>query len=78
MPTSRPAGYTPRVDLIVNGEPRRVENVATVQDLLRELGVDARQVAVEVNLEVVPRARHAFHPLRGGERVEIVSFVGGG
>ncbi len=64
--------------LTVNGEPREVQDGATVLSLLEELGVARERVAVEVNLEVVRRARHADHPLRDGDHVEIVSFVGGG
>ncbi|MDQ3266072.1 MAG: sulfur carrier protein ThiS [Myxococcota bacterium] len=64
--------------LTVNGEPREVQDGATVLSLLEELGVARERVAVEVNLEVVRRARHAEHPLRDGDHVEIVSFVGGG
>lgn len=64
--------------LTVNGEARDVKDGATVQSLLEELGVMRERVAVEVNLEVVRRARHAEHRLRDGDTVEIVSFVGGG
>ncbi|MCA9269246.1 MAG: sulfur carrier protein ThiS [Planctomycetales bacterium] len=64
--------------IICNGEPRRVEIGATVADLLGELGLEARHVAVEVNLEVVPRAQHAARVLADGDRLEVVSLVGGG
>ncbi len=64
--------------LTVNGDERAVEGVSTAGDLLRVLGIDPERVAVEVNLDVIPRARLATHPLREGDRVEIVSFVGGG
>ena len=46
--------------------------------LLRELDVTQPHVAVEVNLEVVPRARHAETMLRDGDRLEVVTLVGGG
>lgn len=64
--------------LTVNGEPREIRDDATVRSLLEELGVVAERVAVEVNLEIVRRARHAEHRLRPGDKIEIVSFVGGG
>lgn len=66
------------MQLIVNGEARDVPGIATLADLLHALALDSARVAVEVNLQVVPRARHATHPLREGDRIEIVSFVGGG
>jgi thiazole synthase len=64
--------------LTVNGEPRSLSSPLTVAELLRTLGRDSSQVAVEVNLEVVPRARHAEHLLHKGDKVEIVTLVGGG
>ncbi len=62
----------------VNGQPREVADGATVASLLDELGVARPQVAVELNLEVVPRARHAETELHDGDRLEIVTLVGGG
>jgi len=66
------------VKLTVNGAAHEVADGSMVLDLLLALGVDPPRVAVEVNLEIVPRARHALHLLRDGDRVEVVSFVGGG
>lgn len=65
-------------DVIVNGEPHAIEEGSSVADLLRALGLDAQQVAVERNREIVPRAAHAQTPLTPGDRLEIVTFVGGG
>jgi len=62
----------------VNGEPRDVESGATIERLLAALGVDKRRIAVEKNREIVPRAEHATTPLVDGDRVEIVTMVGGG
>lgn len=64
--------------IVVNGETREVANVTTVADLLAELDLNVRHVAVEVNLELVPRARHAERVLREGDELEIVTLVGGG
>lgn len=61
----------------VNGEPREVA-AATVLALVEELGLDARKVAVERNLEIVPRSLHGTTALAEGDRVELVQFVGGG
>ena len=61
----------------VNGEPREVA-AATVLALVEELGLDVRKVAVERNLEIVPRSLHATTALVEGDRVELVQFVGGG
>ena len=64
--------------LVVNGQERRVADGLTVRELLDHLEVPAGRVAVEVNLEVVPKARFAEHRLADGDRLEIVTFVGGG
>jgi sulfur carrier protein len=61
----------------VNGEPREVA-AATVLALVEELGLDVRKVAVERNLEIVPRSLHAATALADGDRIEVVQFVGGG
>jgi len=61
----------------VNGEHREVE-AATILALVEELGLDVRKVAVERNLEIVPRSLHATTALTDGDRVELVQFVGGG
>ena len=64
--------------IFVNGESREVPDGATLADLLDELGLETRHVAVEVNLELVPRAAHAEHRLTDGDRLEVVTLVGGG
>ena len=62
----------------INGEQRVVEAVATVADLVAALGLETRKVAVEQNLEIVPRSLHGATPVHDGDRFEIVTFIGGG
>ncbi|AMV16881.1 sulfur carrier protein ThiS [Planctomyces sp. SH-PL14] len=62
----------------VNGEPREVAAGTTVGDLLQELGKNPKFLAVERNLELVPRTEHASTPLQDGDALEIVTLVGGG
>lgn len=62
----------------VNGESREVAAGSTVAALLSELGVTQPHVAVELNLEVVPRAEHRETVLREGDKLEVVTLVGGG
>jgi sulfur carrier protein len=62
----------------VNGERREVPDGATIAGLLRELDVTQPHVAVEVNLELVPRAQHAQTTLHPGDQIEVVTLVGGG
>ncbi len=62
----------------VNGEPRDVPEGASVSDLLELLEIRVAHVAVERNLRVVPRAQHADTRLAPGDRLEVVTLVGGG
>lgn len=68
----------PTINLRVNGEHRRVRDGLTLADLARELGLAPEKVAVERNLEVVPRSTLAQVTLVDGDDIEIVTFVGGG
>jgi thiamine biosynthesis protein ThiS len=66
------------LNIVVNGEERRVPGPATLLDLLAHLGLDARTVVVELNREIVRRPRLGETPLADGDAVELVHFVGGG
>jgi sulfur carrier protein len=66
------------IEVVVNGQPRSVPQGTTVAGLIEELGLADRRVAVERNREVVPRAEHASTPLAANDRLELVTFVGGG
>jgi sulfur carrier protein len=66
------------MNIQVNGKGREIAAGSTVANLLGELGVTQPHVAVEVNLEVVPRAEHRDTILNDGDRVEVVTLVGGG
>jgi sulfur carrier protein len=65
-------------EIMVNGMKRRVEAGTTVAALVDALGYGDRPVAVERNHEVVPRAQHVSCLVESGDRIEIVTFVGGG
>lgn len=62
----------------VNGEEREVDDGVSLSQLLDTLGIERSRVAVEVNAQIVRRARHAEVQLKPGDQVEIVTFVGGG
>jgi sulfur carrier protein len=66
------------IKIEVNGKPRTVATGSTVASLLQTLELDPRTLAVERNLELVPRAQHAATPLAPGDRLEVVTLVGGG
>ena len=62
----------------LNGQPREIAPGTSVASLVAELQLDARYLAVERNRELVPRAEHASALLAAGDRVEVVTLVGGG
>ncbi len=66
------------VNIFVNGEPRCVAPRTTIAQLLDTLRLDSRALAVELNLDVVPRGQHAQRVLCESDRLEIVTLVGGG
>jgi sulfur carrier protein len=66
------------VRLTVNGEAREAPDGASIAALVGLLGLDRRKLAVERNLEIVPRSLYAATALVDGDRIEIVAFVGGG
>jgi thiamine biosynthesis protein ThiS len=66
------------MNLTVNGETRAMEGAPSVAVLVAALGLDGRKVAVERNLEIVPRSAYDATQLEDGDRIEIVHFIGGG
>ena len=66
------------MQIVLNGEPRALAPETSVAGLLKELGIDPRKVAVERNLEIVPKSTFETTALGDGDRLEIVHFIGGG
>jgi thiamine biosynthesis protein ThiS len=64
--------------LVINGEDRTVEGPLTLSKLVEQLGMKSDRVAVELNLDIVPREQWVGTQLAEGDRLEIVHFVGGG
>jgi sulfur carrier protein len=69
---------TASIAIEVNGETRQVPDGASVAELLALLGLAAPKVAVERNLEIVPRSAWGSTRLAPGDRLEVVHFIGGG
>ena len=64
--------------VVVNGRDQEVPDGSTLATLVEQLGLSGRPVAIEQNRRVVPRAQHAATALADGDRLEVVSLVGGG
>ncbi|WP_395329634.1 sulfur carrier protein ThiS [Novosphingobium sp. BL-8H] len=66
------------ISLTVNGEPRRIASGSSIADLVADIGLDPKKVAVEHNGEIAPRSTLGDVLLSDGDVLEIVHFVGGG
>ncbi|UJJ30054.1 sulfur carrier protein ThiS [Halopseudomonas maritima] len=66
------------MQILLNGEPHQLDQPLTLSALIDELGLTGKRLAVELNLEIVPRSQHADTRLSEGDRVEIVHAIGGG
>jgi sulfur carrier protein len=66
------------IEIVLNGEKRQVPEGLSVSGLLAHVGIVADRVAVELELEIVPRGKWAATPVLDGAQVEVVHFVGGG
>ena len=64
--------------IVMNGQAREIEPGTTVARLIESLKMQPRYLAVERNFELVPRTRHAQCVLEDGDKLEIVTLVGGG
>ncbi len=66
------------MEIVVNGEQRQVPDSYTAAQLVEAMGLSGQRVAMEVNLEIVPRSTYDSHALQPGDRIEVVHAVGGG
>lgn len=67
------------MQIFYNGQPRTLaDSTRTIADLIQELGLRPQLVAVEVNGDLAPRGKHAEFSICEGDRIEVVTLVGGG
>jgi len=64
--------------IYLNGETREITPDTTISELLAELGYNGKRLAIEVNAEIIPRSVHPDFALSEGDRVEVVTAIGGG
>jgi thiamine biosynthesis protein ThiS len=76
--STNPVSMGPTLTITVNGESRTIQPGATVIDLLEEMGLSSGRVAIERNLEILPRDQWPTTIIQPNDRYEIVHFVGGG
>jgi thiamine biosynthesis protein ThiS len=66
------------ISITLNGEPRTIDHGLSIAELAEVIGLNPKKIAVERNLEIVPRSTLSTVILRDGDVLEIVHFVGGG
>ena len=66
------------MEITVNGELRQISGNSNIVQLLREMNLLGKRLAVEVNLEIVPRSQYEQYLLKENDRIEIVHAIGGG
>ncbi len=66
------------MNITLNGDARAIPDGLSVDGLLRHLGIESKKVAVERNLEIVPKSAFQATEVAEGDRLEIVAFIGGG
>jgi len=66
------------ITVSVNGVTRQLPDGASVFHLVSELDLVGKRIAVEVNLDIIPRTAHATTVLKNGDRIEVVHAIGGG
>lgn len=66
------------MNIQLNGEPREVVEGTTLEQLLAQLEMSRQRIAVEINLDIIPRSQYGGTELKPGDRVEIVRAIGGG
>lgn len=66
------------MQITINGEPQNLSTISTIAELMAQLGVELRGVAVEQNQRIVPKSRYAETTITEGDAIEIISFIGGG
>lgn len=66
------------MNIVLNGKQQLVTDQCTISDLIAQLGLTEKRLAVEVNLDIIPRSQHSQHQLSADDKVEIVHAIGGG
>ena len=64
--------------IIVNGEELLLLEGSNVQDLIAQLGLTNKRIAIEINEAIIPKSKHQSHLLKNHDRVEVINAVGGG
>jgi len=66
------------LDIILNGESKAIKTDSSISDLIQLMDLGEARIAVELNLDIVPRSEHSTTTLKEGDTLEVVHAIGGG
>lgn len=72
------SGINQMITIILNGKDKQIDNSSSIEQLLKNLNLENKRLAVEINENIVPRSEFNSHILKDADKVEIVQAIGGG
>ncbi|MBT4837547.1 MAG: sulfur carrier protein ThiS [Methylococcales bacterium] len=66
------------MNIILNGTPKNMSNVFYVKDLITELNLSGKRIAIEINEEIIPRSNYSSQKITDGDTIEVIHAIGGG
>ncbi len=66
------------MQIIINGEEKEINSDISIDKLIEVLNIDSKKIAIECNLEIIPRSEYSTTIISDGDKLEIVHFIGGG
>ena len=66
------------MNIILNGEAKQLDDNTYLNQLIEQLNIEGKRIAVEINQEIMPKSEHATYKIKDGDNIEIVHAIGGG
>tara|TARA_Y100000768_G_scaffold358561_1_gene314463 strand:- start:3256 stop:3456 length:201 start_codon:yes stop_codon:yes gene_type:complete len=66
------------MNILLNNKPVKIFDGSTIEKLLEQKNIQEKYFAVEINRKVIPKSKHGSHVIRDGDKVEIITAIGGG
>ena len=66
------------MNITLNGKPELLDEGTCLSQLIKELNIEGKRIAVEINQQIIPKGEHATHVIQDGDIIEIVHAIGGG
>ncbi|MDH5473114.1 MAG: sulfur carrier protein ThiS [Gammaproteobacteria bacterium] len=66
------------MQITLNGEKKSLDDGTHLSQLIEQLGIEGKRIAIELNREIIPKSEHASYEIKDGDTIEIVHAIGGG